>query len=220
MREAALVIPSILTDDVTNLAKIALQAEGFADYVQFDIMDGEFVPSHSIVASDISNLHTKLNWEAHLMVLRPENYLGNFKRAGAKKIVFHYEATASPAEIISKIHKLGMKAGLAINPGTPLNSIGQFTSSVDSVLFLAVYPGFYGSPFIPEVLDKVTEFQRLYPNLETGLDGGVKEDNIAQIAKTGIKAIYVGSAIFLQKNPTASYRRLASLAAGARDTQN
>jgi len=205
-------VPAILTDDPKVLETMVRQTETFTSYAQFDIMDGQFVPSQSVTCEHIARLTTKLNWEAHLMVLHPETYLEDFQRAGAQKIVFHYEATSSPREIISLVKNLGMRVGLAVNPETTIAAITPLVSDVDSVLFLSVNPGFYGSKFIPEVLDKIVAFRSAQPNLEIGIDGGIKEGNIAQIARSGVDVIYVGSAIFLQPQPGESYRHLLALA--------
>ena len=146
------------------------------------------------------------------MVLHPETYLEDFRQAGAQKTVFHYEATSSPQRVISLVKNLGMSVGLAINPETPITTITPLVNEVDSVLFLSVNPGFYGSKFIPEVLDKIMAFRSAQPNLEIGIDGGIKEGNIAQIAQSGVDVIYVGSAIFLQPQPDESFRHLLALA--------
>jgi len=175
-------------------------------------MDGKFVPSHSVSCRDIAALKMKLTWEAHIMVLHPEDCLEDFRKAGAKKIVFHYEATPSPEDIIRQIKQLGLKVGLAVNPETPVSAIAPLVKQVDSVLFLAVNPGFYGAKFIPEVLDKMIEFRKKYPKMEMGIDGGIKENNIEQISRSGVDVIYVGSAIFLQPDPAVSYHRLEALA--------
>jgi ribulose-phosphate 3-epimerase len=212
MSQRIRIVPAILTDDPEALAKLVRQAETFTDYAQFDIMDGEFVSSRSVSCQQIAGLKTRLKWEAHLMVRHPEDCLEDFRKAGARKIVFHYEATHDPLKIIRKIKKLGMKAGLAANPETPIAAIKPLVKDSDSVLFLSVNPGFYGAKFIPEVLDKITAFRKLYPEKETGIDGGVSESNIGQIARTGVGVIYVGSAIFLQPDPAAAYRRLKKLA--------
>ncbi len=204
-------VPAILTDDPATLKKLVSQTESFTDYAQFDVMDGKFVPSRSVSCEQIAGIKTRLKWEAHLMVQRPEECLEDFQKAGAQKIAFHYEATLAPEKIIRKIKKLGMKAGLAVNPETPIDTIAPLVDKVDSVLFLSVNPGFYGSKFIPEVLDKIVAFRKLYPQMETGIDGGVKESNIGQIARTGVNVIYVGSAIFFQPDPVESYRRLKNL---------
>ena len=212
MAKTIQIVPAILTDDLNALENMVRQAETFANYVQIDIMDGRFVPSQSITWQQLSTVPIKLNWEVHLMVLNPEDYLSGFHQAGAQKIIFHYEATASPGKVISKARELGLKVGLAINPGTPVSTFLPLTGEVDSVLFLTVNPGFYGSKFIPEVMDKVEALRRLRPRIEIGVDGGIKEANIQQGAKSGVDVIYVGSAIFLQSQPGASYHQLLALA--------
>jgi ribulose-phosphate 3-epimerase len=205
-------VPAILTDDPVALGRMVLQAESFTDFAQFDVMDGRFVPSTSVTCLQIAALGTRLSWEAHLMVLHPEKYLEEFKQAGAQKIVFHYEATPSPDTVIDLIKKLDLQAGLAINPETPVATIAPLVKTLDSVLFLSVNPGFYGTKFIPEVLDKIADFRKAHPVVEVGIDGGIKESNIAEIAASGVNVIYIGSAIFLQPDPAASYRRLTRLA--------
>jgi ribulose-phosphate 3-epimerase len=209
------ILPAILTNDPAELEKLVRQTESFTDTAQFDIMDGQFVPSHSVSCQDIAGLKTRLHWEAHLMVLRPEDCIDDFKRAGAEKIVFHFEATPLPEKTIHAIRKLGLQAGLAVNPETPISAFSPLVEQVDSVLFLAVHPGFYGAKFIPEVLDKIVAFRKAYPKTEIGIDGGIKESNVAQIARTGLDVICVGSAIFREADPAASYRRLVELATAA-----
>jgi len=205
-------VPAILTDDLIALGKMVLQTESFTDFAQFDIMDGQFVPSTSVTCQQIASLGTKLAWEAHLMVMHPEKYLEEFKKAGAQKIVFHYEATPAPESVIDRIKKLEMQVGLAVNPETPVSTIAPLVKTLDSVLFLSVTPGYYGATFIPAVLDKITTFRKAHPVVEAGIDGGIKENNIAEIAATGVNVIYIGSAIYLQPNPADSYHRLTRLA--------
>jgi ribulose-phosphate 3-epimerase len=212
MSRTCRVVPAILTDDPQSLANMVRQAETFADFVQVDIMDGRFVTSNSIACKDIVAASPKLRWEAHLMVRQPEEQLHCFAVAGAKKIVFHFEATSSPLGIIKLIRHLGVKVGLAVNPETPLTTTLSLADSVDSVLFLTVHPGFYGAKFLPEVLDKVVELRVRKPNLEIGVDGGIKEANIAEVARMGVDYICVGSAIFVQPDPAEAFRRLQSLA--------
>ena len=206
------VVPAILTNDPAALETMIRQAESFTNYVQLDIMDGQFVPSQSITWEHLTSLPTKLSWEVHLMVLRPENHLQGFHQAGAQKIIFHYEATPSPREVIARTRELGLGVGLAINPETTVSTILPLVDEVDSVLLMTVNPGFYGSKFIPEVMDKVAELRNVRPNMEIGVDGGVKESNITQIARAGVDVIYVGSAIFRQPQPGESFRHLQALA--------
>ncbi len=205
------VVPSILTEDPKALETMVRAAEGFADYIQFDIMDGRFVPSRSITYQDLVAIPIRFNWEAHLMVERPEDYLDNFRKAGAKKVVFHYEAKSSPQSIISRARALGLGVGLAVNPETKLPAFLSLVDQVDYVLFLTVHPGYYGSQFITEVLDKVVELRKMRPDLDIGADGGIKEGNIIQVARAGANVFNVGSDIFLQPKPAEKYNNLVAL---------
>ncbi|MFC1870359.1 ribulose-phosphate 3-epimerase [Chloroflexota bacterium] len=206
------VVPAILTDDPQALETMVRQAETFADYVQIDFMDGRFVPSRSISREQMDGLAVKISWEAHLMTLKPEDYFDGFHQAGAQRVVFHYEAVSSVRDIISRARSLGLGVGLAVNPETPISAILPLTDEVDSVLFLSVHPGFYGSKFLPEVLDKVVALRGAVPGMEIGIDGGIKETNISQVAQAGADSICVGSAIFMQPDPAGSFRHLQSLA--------
>ncbi len=206
------VIPAILTDDPSKLADMARQTEGYAGYVQLDIMDGRFVPSHSITCQQAAAVFFEIPWEVHLMVEKPEQQLECFKQAGARKAIFHYEATDSAGEVISQARRLGLGVGLAVNPETPVSAVLPLVKELDSVLFLAVHPGFYGAKFLPEVLGKITELRRARPNIEIGIDGGIKENNIKLVAGSGVNDIYVGSAIFLDSQPAEAFRRLEALA--------
>ena len=145
------------------------------------------------------------------MMQRPENYLEGFRQAGAQKVVFHYEAAPLPQEVISLARDLGLEVGLAVKPETPVSAVLPLASEVDGVLFLAVNPGFYGSRFIPEVMDRVKELRSACPTLEIGVDGGINESNIAQVAQAGADVICVGSAIFRQPQPSESFHHLESL---------
>ena len=208
-------VPAILTEDPKILETMIRLAETFTDYVQVDVMDGQFVPSRSISWADMEGLPVKLRWEVHLMVQHPEEYLAGFRRVGAQRAIFHYEAGQSPQKVIAAARTLGLEAGLAVNPETPVSAILSLVDELDSVLFLSVNPGFYGSQFIPEVMAKVAELRRIRPEIEIGVDGGIKEANISQVAKSGVNLIYVGSAVFLQPQPAESYRRLLALAQGS-----
>jgi ribulose-phosphate 3-epimerase len=206
------IVPAILTDNTAALEKLLREAESFTDFAQVDIMDGKFVPSCSVTCEQVAAVKTKIAWEAHIMALNPENCLADFQRAGAEKIIFHFEATPEPEKIIRQIRKLGVKVGLAVNPETTIADIAPLVKKVDSVLFMAVHPGFYGAAFIPEVLDKIKDFRKAYPEMETGIDGGVKEDNIVKIAQSGVDVICIGSALFRAPQPAEAYRRLKALA--------
>jgi len=206
------VVPAILTDDFGKLAEMARQTEGYAGYIQLDIMDGRFVPSHSITCQQAAAVSFEIPWEAHLMVEKPEQQLECFKQAGARKIIFHYEATDSAGEVVSLARCLGLGVGLAVNPEPPVSAVLSLVEQLDSVLFLAVQPGFYGARFLPEVLDKIAELRSARSDIEIGIDGGIKENNIKLVAGSGVNDIYVGSAIFLDAQPAEAFRRLQALA--------
>jgi ribulose-phosphate 3-epimerase len=212
MNKGSRIVPAILTDDARALEAMVRQAESFTDYVQFDIMDGRFVPSHSVTCEQVAAVPKKLKWEAHLMMVRPEEHFDCLRGAGARRVVFHFEATPSPEAVIARARASGLGVGLAINPETPVPAFLPLAGRVDCVLFLTVHPGFYGAPFLPEVLDKVTELRTAAPDTEIGVDGGIKEGNVAQMARLGVNTICVGSAVFLQPDPAASFRRLTRLA--------
>ena len=211
MKSKIQVVPAILTDEPNSLRDMLSVAETFTDFVQIDIMDGAFVSSKSITAQDIFEVNPSLKWEAHLMINNPEMYVNDYARAGAQKIIFHYEATQSHDKIINTIHNAGLQAGMAINPDTEISTLDSLVKDLDSVLFMSVIPGYYGSKFIPEVLNKIRAFCNKYPNVPVGIDGGIKENNIETVAKSGVNYICVGSAVFCQDNPAESYYRLQKL---------
>jgi ribulose-phosphate 3-epimerase len=165
------------------------------------------------------HVHPRADWEAHLMVSQPIEYFTALAQAGARRIIVHYEAAVEPLTLVEMLHALGVEAGLAINPDTPVSAIDEtLAAALDYVLFMSVYPGFYGKPFIPEVLEKVSEFKRLYPGKAVGIDGGIKMENIAMAARAGADEICVGSAIFAAGNPAESYRSLTDRARTAWNT--
>lgn len=206
------IIPAVLTNDPQDLKTMLQQAQAFTDYVQIDIMDGKFVPSQSITWQQLAAIPINIGWEVHLMIEQPERQLEHFKKAGASKAIFHYEATSAPSQVISIARKLGLNIGIALNPETSVDKILPFTGELDSLLFLSVHPGYYGAKFIPEVLDKIAELRQIKPELNIGIDGGIKESNIAHVVRSGVDEIFVGSAIFLKPQPGESYRKLLALA--------
>jgi ribulose-phosphate 3-epimerase len=136
------IVPAILTNDTEALEKLVRQAESFTDFAQVDIMDGKFVPSSSVTCEQVAAVKIRIAWEAHLMVFKPENCLEDFHRAGAEKIIIHHEAVPEPEKTIKQIKKLGIKAGLAVNPETPITAFAPLVKKLDSVLFMSVHPGF------------------------------------------------------------------------------
>lgn len=202
------IVPAVLTDKPEDLNWMIRQAEGFCDFVQIDIMDGRFVPSKSISAEDLGKIKTSLDLEVHLMVEVPSDYLEPFKKAGAGRIVFHYESKEDPGAVISKIDALGIKAGIAINPGTPVSKVEPYFKDIEILLFLSVNPGFYGSKFIPEVCDKAKALKDRKERPIIAMDGGLKSDNILMIKDAGVDLACVGSGIYAKGDPKENYRNL------------
>jgi Pentose-5-phosphate-3-epimerase len=209
------IVPAVLTDDPAAFEYMLNQLESFAPSAQIDIMDGQFVPSLSIPPEVLGRYKPRFASEIHLMTLNPEEYLTYCKQHGAFRVIFHFEATTRPEYVISRIKELGFQAGLAVNPETPVSDFAYLVPQLDMVLFMSVIPGFYGAPFIPEVLLKVKEFKHRFPETEIGLDGGAKEGNIPEIVAAGVNDICVGSAIFRQTDPKSSYLYLDKLAKNA-----
>ena len=208
------IVPAVLTDRLEQLRAILKTAEGFTDFVQIDFMDGRFVPSNSVSPKDMHGIKTTLVCEAHLMVENPEQCLSDLRLFGFKRIIFHYEADCDPRSVIRGIRAHGIEVGMALNPETDIAGVEDFISVLDSVLFLSVRPGFYGSPFIPSVLEKIREFRQLHSSIIIGIDGGVGLDNIMRVKSVGVDYACVGSRIFLSEDPSASYRELGEKAGG------
>jgi ribulose-phosphate 3-epimerase len=212
MTEPARIVPAVLTDDAAALTVMLRQAEGFTGYVQMDIMDGKFVPTHTVGLREIVAAGTSLTWEAHLMVENPVDYFVPFREAGAAKVIFHYEATQNHREVIDAARRAGLLVGLAVNPETPLEKVLPLAQELDSVLFMTVHPGYYGAEYLPEIMDKVRAFCEAMPDVVTAIDGGAKASNIQEIAASGLDYICVGSAVFKASDPGAAYRKLLELA--------
>ncbi|MFA5093836.1 MAG: ribulose-phosphate 3-epimerase [Candidatus Omnitrophota bacterium] len=202
------IVPAVLTDKPEELEKMVRQAECFCDLVQIDIMDGIFVPSKSVSAADLSRVKTNLELEIHLMVVDPSAYAEPFKRAGASRIVFHYESKEDPASAIKNIRALGMQAGIAINPETPVSEVERYFNDIDVLLFLSVNPGFYGSKFIPDVCDKARALIGRPGRPAVAMDGGLKSDNILMIKEAGVDLACVGSGVYGKGDPAENYRLL------------
>ena len=184
---------------------------GTVKWAQVDIMDGQFVSSKSVGWQEVKAAKLPFDWEVHLMVREPETYFSGFKSARARRVIFHFEAAADPYAVIASARKLDLDVGMALNPDTTVSDAAGCLPLLDSVLIMSVIPGFYGAKFIPGVLDKVGQIRALAPEISIGVDGGIKEANIIEVAASGVDDICVGSAIFLGADPAASYRRLQGL---------
>ena len=209
------IAPSILSADFARLAEeIQVVERAGASLLHVDVMDGRFVPNITIglpVVKAISRA-TRLPLDAHLMIVEPGQYAEQFVAAGAKMVSVHIEADPHAHRTLSAIRAAGGRAGIAINPATPLSAVEEVLKFADYVLLMSVNPGFGGQKFIPESLDKLRRLRNMID--ERGLstrieiDGGIDRDNIAEVAAAGAEIIVSGSAIFAAKDPGVALREL------------
>ena len=200
---SVIVSPSLLSADFLHLSKdIEMVNRSQADWFHLDIMDGVFVPNISYglpVVSQIKKMATK-PLDVHLMIVQPERYVEAFHKAGADILTVHYEACTHLHRTIQQIKAQGMKAGVSLNPHTPVSLLEDVIEDIDVVLLMSVNPGFGGQKFIPESLDKVKEIRSLLDakGLDTDIeiDGGVNAGNLASVLEAGANVIVAGSAIF------------------------
>jgi ribulose-phosphate 3-epimerase len=197
------IAPSILSADFSRLGEEvrALEAGG-ADYVHIDVMDGHFVPNITIGPLVVEAVRkvTRLPLDVHLMIENPDRYIPDFARAGADLITVHQEAVPHLHRTVQLIHSLGKKAGVSLNPATPVATLEVILEELDLVLLMSVNPGFGGQSFIPSALAKIAELRREIDRrglaVELEVDGGVKTDNIGRIAAAGADVFVAGSAVF------------------------
>lgn len=209
-----IVAPSILSADFLRLGEaIQMVEESEAEWVHCDIMDGHFVPniSYGIPIVKAVRPATKKVVDCHLMIEHPELYVEAFAAAGADMITVHQEACVHLDRQVAQIHDLGCKAGVALNPATPVETLVDIFHAVDMVLIMSVNPGFGGQKFIPRALDKVRRLRTLAPDLLIQVDGGVNAETGAKLVAVGADVLVAGSYVFGAKEPREAIHSLYTL---------
>lgn len=195
--------PSILSADFARLLEDVKKVEkAGCEYLHIDVMDGHFVPNITLGPGIVKSLRKDVNmvFDAHLMIENPDNYIKEFADAGCDIIVVHQEACTHLHRTIQNIKSHGIKAGVALNPATPIETIKYVLQDVDMVLLMSVNPGFGGQSYIPVVTEKIKELKALIDemnlDIDIEVDGGVKPSNIDEVVNAGANVIVAGSAIF------------------------
>ena len=214
----AILAPSLLSADSPRLGEeMDLLDESLCDYIHLDIMDGHYVPNISFGPGLIKALRprTKKVFDVHLMITEPERYFQDFAQAGADLITIHTDATIHLHRSLQEIKDLGLKAGVALNPGQSLEEIKYVLEDVDLVLIMSVNPGFGGQSFISSALEKIKDLKALRDqgglNFLIEVDGGIKLDNAKELLEAGADVLVSGSGVFKEDNPKATIQAFKEL---------
>ena len=209
MKNEKKIIPAIIAKSQTELDELLLKIVDIVEIAQLDVMDQKFVPNSSLFF-DFKLPKTSCFFEAHLMIENPENWIEkNWKKVDT--ILVHYESCSNPKNIITDVKNKGKKVGFVLNPETPIEKISSFIDDIAQVLIMTVNPGFYGSPFLTEMLEKIKELRNLKPNIDIEVDGGITDKTIDLVDKAGANLFVSGSYIMKSDNVSNSINILKKM---------
>ncbi len=213
------ILPSLLSADVTRLGEeVDAVMQAGADYIHFDVMDQHYVPNLTfgpIFCEALVKRTPNLPIDVHLMVQPVDSLIESFAKAGASRISIHPDATIHLDRSLQLINSHKIKAGIALNPATPIDVLQWCIHQIDFVLVMTVNPGFGGQKLIPSVLDKITQIRKRYPQLTICVDGGIHVDNIATIANAGANEFVTGSALFHSQDYSQTIKAMRAQLTGA-----
>jgi ribulose-phosphate 3-epimerase len=216
------IAPSVISADFLNLgASVGAIERAGADLLHVDVMDGHFVPNLTIGPLVLQALKRQvtLPLDVHLMIADPDRYLGDFAQAGADILIVHQEAVTHLHRTVAHIHSLGCKAGVALNPATPITLLDDIIEDLDTVLVMSVNPGFSGQTFIPRSESKIAALRALLARrgarARIEVDGGIDPDTIGKVVAAGAEIVVAGAAVFGQADPVAALQQLRAAADAA-----
>jgi ribulose-phosphate 3-epimerase len=213
-----IVSPSLLSCDFANIQRdVEMLNNSHADWLHIDVMDGVFVPniSFGLPVVEAMKRHAKKPLDVHLMIVNPDQYIADFKKVGADYLTVHFEACTHLHRTIQLIHQHEMKAGVALNPHTPVEALSEIICDLDLVLIMSVNPGFGGQKFIPQAVEKVRKLKNLIQQSGSKalieIDGGVNLDTGKLLADAGADALVAGSFVFNSESPSTTISSLKKL---------
>jgi ribulose-phosphate 3-epimerase len=202
------IAPSILSADFGKLNEEVASIEAYADLLHVDVMDGHFVPNLSFGAPVFACVKTALPLDCHLMVEDPQNYIEQFKKAGAFRMTVHFEVCAHLHRVVQEIKAAGMEAGVALNPATSVAVLENILDELDHVLIMSVNPGFGGQSFIAESVNKVAKLRAMSTKINIGVDGGINAETAKLVKAAGCDLLIAGSYVFGSKDRVAAIESL------------
>lgn len=194
------IIPAILTDSSAKFKEIVRKVEPYTKRIHVDIADGEFVPNKTVSGyEELKDIEAGVKFDIHLMVRKPEDHLKEWLHTHADRFILHIESEGDPSKLIEDLHANNRKVGLALNPETEISKVEPLLNKIDFIQFMTVKPGFQGSLFATEVVDKIADFHSRYPDIIIMSDGGITPETAPMLSRAGVSELVSGS--YIIKSP-------------------